>query len=519
MKPNLGARFVSILIAIWVRWLYLRLWFRLNNYRRNQLALARRYQLDGLTPEKYNDATRERIVQLAETSAEEKQFAWTSGTTRAPKQIFYPARRAKRVQRTLVEQVLLAYDYARVTRPAFYLLTSMVPDKSWSSLFVRKPFPALVNRLLLPGSIAFVPRAAELVERTSQSAVHAALWLIAEPSFIVTANPSSLYVVLEQVKQEWGRMREQIKSILADEGIQKLQQNVTRMNHERQTKIAQLLDSAEPPAVRDLLPQLQVVYCWDGGYVTPFADNLKKQFVGHAVKFLPMFSVSTETVSYQMYPRVSLRGGLPIYPGNCYEFILPDSEPTAQNVLKPWELQVGSSYVLLVSDEFGLKRYNTEDLFECRGMERNTPVIHFSGRVGLRYSFTGEKITAEQLLDLYESLRQDFGLAGAIFTCFPKVNAGSLPGYVFVHCAAQDEQLPPGLTAAEFDRRLAEINIEYAAKRKSGRLAAPLLTQYSFGRVANTIRNSNPRYQGSNPAQFKLLPMYQVMWEDLPITP
>src|SRR4051794_38244307 len=111
MKPEFGSRLVTLGIGLWVRWLYLRLKFRLANYQRNQRALAKDYQLNGIAPEPYNDATRERIIQLAEASDDGKQFAWTSGTTRAPKQIFYPARRAWRVQRTLLEQVLLAYDY------------------------------------------------------------------------------------------------------------------------------------------------------------------------------------------------------------------------------------------------------------------------------------------------------------------------------------------------------------------------------------------------------------------------
>src|SRR5436305_4155932 len=95
-KTPLAARFVSLAIGLWVRWLYLRLWFRLHNYRRSQTALARHYHLDGLPPEPYGDSTRARIIRLAEESNGEKQFAWTSGTTRAPKQILYPARRAQR---------------------------------------------------------------------------------------------------------------------------------------------------------------------------------------------------------------------------------------------------------------------------------------------------------------------------------------------------------------------------------------------------------------------------------------
>lgn len=515
MKPTYSNRLVNIAISLWVRWLYLRLKFRLANYQNSQRELARRYQVDGASPEAYGEATRARILALADSSHKETQFAWTSGTTREPKQILYPPKRSWRIQRTLMEQVLLAYDYAGIDHPSFYLLTSMVPDKSFSSLFIRRTYPPLVTRLLLSGSILFVPQAAALVGRFSQTSVHVALWLLSEPGFIVTANPSTLYVVLEQVHSEWKRVREEVKSILAEREIDALRQSIPGSDELRQIKIKRILDSVSPPTIHELLPALRVVYCWNGGYVQPFIDNLKLQFAAQPIQFLPMFSVSTETIAYQMYPGVSTLGGLPVFPGICYEFIPTDGEMSAGNILKPWELEVGKEYVMLVSDNFGLKRYDTEDVFQCRGMQGHTPVIFFAGRIGLRYSFTGEKITAEQLLDLYKSIRLDLGLPGAIFTCFPKLNTGGLPGYVFTCCVMDDAEIPHGLSDSMFDERLKEINIEYAAKRNSGRLAPPLLVIESYGRLASRIRDSNPRYRDSNPAQFKMLPLYKVMWEDL----
>lgn len=528
MRSNLSARLVTFGIAVWVQWLYLRLWFRLANYKRSQLALARRYGIEKATPKPYDDETRARIIRLADSTPEAKQFAWTSGTTREPKQIYYPARRAKRVQRTLVEQVLLAYNYAGLQRPSFYLLTSMAPDKSWSSMFIRRSFPAVLNRVLLSGSILFVPRAAELVGRFSQTSVHVALWLLSEPAFIVTANPSSLYIILEQVHNDWARIRGEVKSILAEKEIDALRERIPGPDAQRQAHIQRVLAYAAPPSVGGLLPELQVVYCWNGGYVQPFIDNLKQQFqvvntlkqksAALPIRILPMFSVSTETIPYLMYPRVSIEAGLPTYPGNVYEFIPMQGEEPGDELLKPWELRTGHEYVMVVSDAFGLVRYNTEDIFQCRGMKKNTPLLFFRGRTGLRYSFTGEKLTAEQLLDLYRTVRQRLGLEGAIFTCFPRLNTGGLPNYVFVYCTMDDADIPAGLSAQVLDEELMQINIEYETKRNSARLAPPELVSERYGELAERVRASNPRYRGSNPAQFKMLPLYKVMWEDLQLS-
>ena len=140
-----------------------------------------------------------------------------------------------------------------------------------------------------------------------------------------------------------------------------------------------------------------------------------------------------------------------------------------------------------------------------------SPLLQFGGRAGLSYSFTGEKITDQQLLEVYETFRRP----GLSFTCFPKVNKGGVPGYVFV-CLTEDHAARQhDLSADAFDRALMRINEEYASKRKSGRLAPPEVVTCSYEQLVGKVMRSDPRYAGASPAQFKLLPLYQVFWEQL----
>jgi hypothetical protein len=241
-------------------------------------------------------------------------------------------------------------------------------------------------------------------------------------------------------------------------------------------------------------------------------DNLAYHLSGLDPTFCPMFSMSTETVAYMIYPRITSRGGLPIYPGVCYEFVSPDIPATEANLLKPWQLQASHSYIMVVSDNYGLKRYDTQDMFECVGFQRDVPILQFVGRAGLNYSFTGEKITDQQLLQLYEQVRRKAGLERAAFTCFPKLNKGETPGYVFVYL--DQESMIPGTVSAEvFDQALMDINVEYAGKRASGRLSKPELGVMTYEHLVMKLLSSDTRYKGANPAQFKPLPLYRVFWE------
>jgi len=223
--------------------------------------------------------------------------------------------------------------------------------------------------------------------------------------------------------------------------------------------------------------------------------------------------MSTETVAYLIYPRFTLEGGLPLSPGVCYEFLVSGQDTIEGNLLKPWALESGKHYSMVVSDAYGLKRYHTEDLFECAGFKKHTPILRFLGRVGLNYSFTGEKITDQQLLHVYENVRQTAKMANGVFTCFPKRNEGGIPGYVFV-CITQDST-SSAMVAEMFDRALMEVNEEYASKRKSERLTKPEIVFANYETIMARLVSSDRRYADANPSQFKPLPLYRVFWDTL----
>ena len=514
MKFIFRRRMTKIVIRCWVWWLNWILKYRLRNYKQEQIILAQRYTIANSKIETYSDAMRVRISDLASACQETKNFAWTSGTMNKPKQIFYSKHRLRKLQRIYIEQVVLAYNHLGLDKPAFYFFTSMSVDNSVSNLLCREPLSRILANLVLSDSIIFLPEIAQLVGKYRQETLHLAILLLSQPSLLATANPSSIYILVEQARVDWDTVRRQLAEIFKEPWVTELRKKLGLEVDPRMKRVKQLIEQPQVPQIQELFPELKVIYCWDGGYVQPFIDNVKSQFAPVSLQFFPMFSLSTETVAYLIYPEMSTQGGLPIYPGVCYEFLSVDQSVDEANILKPWELKEGNQYTMLVSDAYGLRRYHTEDVFQCLGFRNDTPILRFIGRAGLNYSFTGEKITDQQLLEVYERVRDNKNQEIAL-TCFPKLNQGSVPGYVFICITDKNPDALTGISADMFDQMLMQINKEYESKRKSNRLAKPEFVVQNYKQFVNQLSRYNHCSVGTSSAQFKVLPLYKIFWEDL----
>jgi hypothetical protein len=110
-----------------------------------------------------------------------------------------------------------------------------------------------------------------------------------------------------------------------------------------------------------------------------------------------MYSMSTETVEPLPYSQGEELHVLPIAEGVLYE-LLPEGAPDdPEALLSPAELEPGEAYSMGVSDPCGLLGYQTEDALRCVATIEGLPDLRFERRRGLAFSFTGEKLTGEQL--------------------------------------------------------------------------------------------------------------------------
>jgi hypothetical protein len=228
-----------------------------------------------------------------------------------------------------------------------------------------------------------------------------------------------------------------------------------------------------------------------------------------------MYSMSTETIETIRVDSEGSSAFLPLAPGVLYEFIREGNPDQPEFLLRPGQLSVGCRYSLIVSDPYGLRRYQTEDIFECVGKVRGLPDLRFIRRRNLSYSFTGEKLTAEQLKLAYQEAENRFPdlRRQGVLTCFPSFSdAESTPCYrlVLIRTSAASETLPGDLLAV-VEKKLCEFNSEYESKVESRRLGRMTFEVITAGEFVRTLVGAN----AASESQFKFMPLYLRSWESV----
>jgi hypothetical protein len=225
--------------------------------------------------------------------------------------------------------------------------------------------------------------------------------------------------------------------------------------------------------------------------------------------------MSTETLETLAYYEGSKAHFLPIAPAVLYEFLPEGAEDDPALLLASRALEVGKNYSMVVSDPYGLTRYQTSDVFACVDHVDGLPDLRFLRRRGLAYSFTGEKLTGEQVEATFAELQRADGLReGVQLTCIPALGE-ALPHYrlVIAHSGAAT---PPNEAdvAAHFDRHMAEQNKEFAGKLASGRLGPTRAFPVTYDAFARLLSGGDDTKR-SWETQFKLVPLYTKRWEEL----
>ena len=192
---------------------------------------------------------------------------------------------------------------------------------------------------------------------------------------------------------------------------------------------------------------------------------------------------------------------------NVYEFFpaVRDEEPGPTDLLTVDQLEEGGRYYVYVTTSGGLYRYAMHDILEVTGFHGRTPSVRFIQKRKGIVSFTGEKLTETQVLG---AAREALGPRGRGRSFIAAVGrppgTDGVPSYLFL----VEYDTPPteqdGVQAArDLERALARHNIEYAAKRESGRLGPLVLRVLEAGQFDAFERRAFQK--GARDGQFKLL--------------
>lgn len=253
---------------------------------------------------------------------------------------------------------------------------------------------------------------------------------------------------------------------------------------------------------RDAWPDLALITTWTGGssnfylkrFARLFGDVPLRDFGYNASEgyfSIPLRATSTAA------PEDT--GGVFAASGHFVEFI---PHPGGGEPLLCGQLREGGEYRVILTASNGLYRYDINDVVEVRGFEGGVPVIAFKHRSNGVVSVTGEKVTESQVTIAFQKVRDRLRLDVEDFIAW--VECAAAPSYVIAAEPAADGRSPrPDSLAAEFDGELKRANIEYRAKRDSGRLGAPRALLLKPGSMAH-YRQTRVR-EGGHDAQVKIL--------------
>ncbi len=448
------------------------------------------YGRNGITNFKPSDFAeqKERLSQVFEKMTAPKYFARTSGTTSEPKLVPYDLKRTRFLQKTFLRSMItLTSDFKGPK--TFYVFASLKKDDSLTSGMMEEKNPSTLELLQAPYRYLHTKEGQSLIERVGELSARIMVLVITQPRFLYATNPSTLTFFLKELEAHWKDVRIHLKKI--PPGLMRLKDT------DGERRIMNFVMREKAPKLQELLPHLTAVITWDGGYVKPFLDQLKSLLPG--VSFLPMYSMSTETIEtlpHKVKDRICF---LPVSRGVFPEF----HEPGSEKYQTPFDLEKGKFYELLVNDEWGLRRYRTGDLFLVKDLVNGLPDLAFLRRKGMTSSLTGEKLTEEHVHELSVTLKKRYPELGhSSFSFFPVSHQGEF-GYEMA--VVGRVSLPAALSEVA-DKELGKINSEYASKVSSGRLKSLAARIMSEQELAALMGKEN-HWE----SQFKVLPLYEKL--------
>ncbi len=150
----------------------------------------------------------------------------------------------------------------------------------------------------------------------------------------------------------------------------------------------------------------------------------------------------------------------------------PKAKSTRRNrpCLGAHELREGGSYFILPTTAYGLYRYHISDLVRVTGFHGKTPLVEFLGKGHRFANLTGEKLSEYHVTKAMDAVAQRAVPADHGVQRRPVWDEQQPYYALFLEepDAADEPTLKRFLGA--FDAQLGLENIEYAAKRESGRL-------------------------------------------------
>ncbi len=292
---------------------------------------------------------------------------------------------------------------------------------------------------------------------------------------IIAANPSTLVNLARAGDQE----KESLIRDLYDGTLSPrfdvppevravLQRKTSRCHKERAKELEAIVRRTGNLYPRDYWPKDCLIGNWMGGSVGAYLRHFPRYYGSTPVRDIGLLASEGRMT-------IPLADGTPSgvldVTTHYFEFIPEDEGDSASpTTVAAHEVQEGRSYYILPTTAFGLYRYHIHDLVRVTGFYNGTPLVEFLSKGAHFANITGEKLSEYHVAGAMQDVLHQLNLTLTAYSLAPCWN-DDMPYYgLFVErgdLAGREE----GLRLAEtLDRRLTEVNVEYAAKRESRRL-------------------------------------------------
>lgn len=419
-------------------------------------------------------------------------FARTSGTTGRPKHVpITPTCRG----RDHADQFRTWLHHASTDHPRMYAgkILSLVspaeegrtpagiPYGSVSGVIYRDN-PAPVKKLYVTPYPVF-----EIDDYDTRYLAILSVALRASVTFLATANPSSITKLCDMADGH----AESLLRDMHDGGFSRsetLSPEVRaallphlRPNRDRARELEAARSRRGALLPADVWPDLALIGCWKGGTVGGHLDRFSRWFDPDGRRPVPVRDLgylSSEARGTIPMSDTGASGVLGINAG-VFEFVpvrdveeFPD-DPSRWSPRWFNEVDTGADYHVLLTTTGGLYRYDINDIVRVTGWRSGVPEIAFLRKGRGVTSITGEKVTVNQVIEAVRAASKDAGWEAEHF------RAEADPAFErYVFKVEGRVPLPESLRERflrAVDGHLRRLNLEYEAKRASGRLSGPVL--------------------------------------------
>lgn len=433
-------------------------------------------------------------------------YARTSGTTGTPKYAPVTAsslrglRRAQQVM-AYAQQQLCPLFAGRILVLAGAMreetLAGGVPAGSTTGLIYGTMPAAVRNRYVVPPEVFAIED-----PEVKYAAITRLAFQHEDLTAVSTANPSTFLRLRDWSRANWSTALEGLAAGAFPEGRDlpppqaEAMLRALRPRPDRARALDRLAQAGEPTPA-ELWPRLSGVVTWTGGGCALAADAVRAA-VGPNCRLIEAGYVSSEFRGTVIVDAAS-DFGLPLLDDVFLEFVPVEAwDSGSRDTFLLHELEEGREYQVLATTPSGLVRYHINDVLLAGPRIAGTPSLRFVRKGRGVTSITGEKLTEAQLGQALQEIARAFGVAVVFHIAIAEEAAARYVVYV-----ESEQTLDAPRLAEALDQSLSRLNIEYAAKRKSGRLRPPILHRLANG--AGAAYRAWCVSRGQRDAQFKVL--------------